>query len=104
MKELPRIGDRIRLVAMHDDPGPIATGQNGTVVDVTSHGSGADAWHQIDVSWDSGRALMLVSPPDEFEIIAGETQWTGRSISIARSISAWTPRLVRHPSSVSTKS
>jgi len=73
MKALPHKGDRIRLVAMHDDPDPIPAGQLGTVVGVASHGIGKDAWHQIDVSWDSGRTLMLVSPPDQFEIIAGET-------------------------------
>ena len=34
MNTLLRPGDRIRLVAMHDDPDPILVGQLGTVVDV----------------------------------------------------------------------
>jgi hypothetical protein len=68
MTEPPRKGDRIRLVAMHDDPDPIQVGQTGTVVGVYSHAE-QNTWHQIDVAWDNGRTLMLVSPPDLFEII-----------------------------------
>ena len=70
MTTLPRIGDRIRLLSMNDDPDPIAPDQTGTVVGVSSFGEGKDRWHQIDVSWDDGRTLMLVSPPDQFEIIS----------------------------------
>lgn len=71
MIQIPKRGDRIRLLAMQDDPDPIQVGQTGTVVSVAGHGGGKDAWFQIDVSWDNGRTLMLVSPPDAFEIIAG---------------------------------
>ena len=66
----PHPGDRIRLLAMHDDPDPIQAGQIGTVVGVTRHVGGEDEWFQIEVSWDKGRTLMLVSPPDVFEIVA----------------------------------
>ena len=69
MTSIPKPGDRIRLVAMRDDPDPVPARQLGTVVGVARHGSGNDAWHQIDVAWDNGRTLMLVSPPDEFEIV-----------------------------------
>ena len=69
MIKVPNPGDRIRLVSMRDDPHPIEAGQIGTVTGVSRHGAGADAWHQIDVAWDNGRKLMLVSPPDAFEII-----------------------------------
>jgi hypothetical protein len=71
MNTLPHPGDRIRLLAMHDDPDPIPVGQTGTVVGIKRHGSGQDEWFQIDVSWDNGRTLMLVSPPDVFEIVDG---------------------------------
>lgn len=71
MNTRPCPGDRIRLLAMHDDPDPIQVGQTGTVIGVTHHGSGQDEWFQIDVSWDTGRTLMLVSPPDVFEVIDG---------------------------------
>jgi hypothetical protein len=72
MNRTPRKGDRIRLVAMYDDPDPIPVGQVGTVVGVSRHGDGIDAWHQVDVAWDNGRTLMLVSPPDQFEIVHGD--------------------------------
>ena len=65
-----RVGDRLRLIAMQDDPDPIQIGEVGTVTGCRRNGGGRDAWFQIDVSWDNGRMLMLVSPPDEFEIIA----------------------------------
>jgi hypothetical protein len=64
-----RAGDRIRLVAMQGDPDPIQIGAVGTVIACRPNGGGHDAWHQIDVAWDNGRTLMLVAPPDEFEII-----------------------------------
>ena len=73
MNNIPSKGDRIRLVAMADDPDPICAGQTGTVIDVRRHGSGRDTWHQLDVAWDDGRTLMLVSPPDTFEIISSDT-------------------------------
>ena len=69
MTTIPRPGDRVRLLAMHDDPDPIQAGQLGTVVSVARHGTGTDTWHQIDVAWDNGRTLMLVSPPDRFEFV-----------------------------------
>ena len=68
MTSIPRAGDRIRLVSMQDDPAPVQVGQVGTVVSVSRHG-GKDAWDQIDVAWDNGRTLMLVSPPDRFAIL-----------------------------------
>ena len=63
-------GDRIRLVAMQDDPDPIQIGELGTVTDCRRNGGGKDAWYQVDVAWDNGRTLMLVSPPDKIEIVA----------------------------------
>lgn len=69
--KVPRTGDRIRLLSMRDDPDPIEAGQTGTVVGVARHADGRHIWHQIDVAWDNGRTLMLVSPPDRFEIVGG---------------------------------
>jgi len=62
-------GDRIRLVSMQDDPDPVKVGELGTVTGCRRYGGGRDAWLQIDVAWENGRTLMLVSPPDRFEII-----------------------------------
>lgn len=66
MTTIPRPGDRIRLLAKQDDPDPIPPGQEGTVVGVARQGG----WDQINVAWDNGRTLMLVSPPDRFAIVA----------------------------------
>jgi hypothetical protein len=66
-----RIGDRIRLVAMRDDPAPQQVGELGTVTGYRRNGGG-EGWFQIDVAWDNGRSLMLASPPDEFEIVLRE--------------------------------
>jgi hypothetical protein len=63
-----KVGDRIRLIQMVDDPDPIPAGTLGVVTEVHVH----SGWSQLEVSWDNGRALMLVSPPDRFEIIEGE--------------------------------
>lgn len=66
----PRPGDRIRLIAMPDDPNPVPVGSTGTVTFVKEHGSGARAWLQIGVDWDNGRGLMLSVPPDEWEAMS----------------------------------
>jgi hypothetical protein len=65
----PKAGDRIRLVSMRDDPRPIQPGETGTIVGIKRHTRSGRFWAQIDVSWDNGRRLMLVSPPDRFEVI-----------------------------------
>ena len=69
MNTIPRAGDRIRLLEMNDDPSPVPVGEEGTVVGIHHIGEDPDAWHQIDVTWDNGRTLMLVSPPDRFEVL-----------------------------------
>ena len=66
--QLPRPGDRIRLIYMPGDPDPIKPGATGTARKVTGHSFGLRApWTQIDVEWDNGRKLMLSVPPDEWE-------------------------------------
>ncbi|MBU6240081.1 MAG: DUF4314 domain-containing protein [Planctomycetes bacterium] len=62
-------GTRIRLVSMMDDPDPIPTGATGTVRGFHEHRFGRDLWQQIEVDWDNGRQLMLVTPPDVFEVL-----------------------------------
>ena len=63
-----KVGDRIRLIQMVDDPDPIPTGTMGTVTEIHIHSD----WTQVAVSWENGRMLMLSSPPDKFEIIDGD--------------------------------
>ena len=62
------VGDRIRIVHMVDDPDPVPAGTVGTVTEIHIHSD----WTQIEVAWENGRRLMLVSPPDKFEIIDGD--------------------------------
>ena len=69
MSNIPKPGDRIRLLAMPNDPDPIPAGEVGTVVSVARHGEGRNARHQVDVNWDHGRSLMLALPPDRIEIM-----------------------------------
>jgi hypothetical protein len=69
MSGFPRRGDRIRLLTMRNDPDPIERGTLGTVISCNRHDNCGNNWHQIDVAWDNGRTLMLVCPPDEFEIV-----------------------------------
>ena len=61
-------------------PDPILPGTTGTVTAVRRYGSGRDIWHQVDVDWDNGRKLMLVVPPDEFEVLAD----SAKSSTLAR--------------------
>ena len=67
---MPQPGDRIRLLAMPDDPDPIPPGATGTVTAVRQQRT----WAQVDVKWDNGRTLMLVVPPDEFEVVSSEAK------------------------------
>ena len=46
---IPKPGDRIRLVAMIDDPNTISVSATGTVNDARKHGSDANEWYQVDI-------------------------------------------------------
>ena len=59
-----KVGDRIRLVAMPDDPDPLPIGATGTVVSLTDGPFG-----QIGVEWDNGRTLFLIPGVDKFEVV-----------------------------------
>ena len=58
-------GDRIRLLAMPDDPDPIPAGSTGTVISATK-----GTFAQLEVDWDNGRTLALIPGVDQYEIIA----------------------------------
>jgi len=62
-------GDRIKLVAMPDDPHPIPAGSTGTVEETQYLSLGGRSSLQVCVKWDNGRNLALVMPPDTVEII-----------------------------------
>lgn len=61
-----KVGDRIELVSMTDDPDPIAPGTRGTVDYVNEVG---EDWTQISVNWDNGRRLSLSVPPDRYRVL-----------------------------------
>ncbi len=70
MNTIPKPGDRIRLIAMSEDPHPVPADSTGTVVGVHQIGTGRDKWFQVDVDWDNGRTLMLSIPPDEIVLLS----------------------------------
>ena len=61
-----RPGSRVRLISMPSttDPDPIDPGSLGTVLSVTE-----GLLPQIEVQWDSGRALFLLPDIDQYEVI-----------------------------------
>ena len=65
-----KIGDRIRLIDMPNDPCPIPAGTTGTVTGMTDLSKlmrQPDV--QIWVDWDIPRSLSLIWPVDKFEVI-----------------------------------
>lgn len=58
---LPSKGDRVRLLAMPDDPDPIPYGSEGTV-------EYADRL-QVRVKWDNGRGLNLIPEVDRWIVL-----------------------------------
>lgn len=65
LKPPARVGQRIQLVRMGDDPHPIPPGSTGEVLDVR-HVLGQ--WH-VAVQWDSGRTLSLVASVDIWTVL-----------------------------------
>ena len=70
---------------MPDDPNPVPIGSTGNVTFIKSHGSGQRAWIQIGVDRDNGRSLMLVVPPDEFEMVPSSRRPRARACRKMRS-------------------
>lgn len=60
-----KVGDRVKLVSMNDDPDPIPVGTKGTVTFVNDISFGTpEEFYQVGVDWDNGRMLMVITPPD----------------------------------------
>jgi hypothetical protein len=62
-----KVGDRIRLLKMDNDPNPILVGDCGEVTKVNEIKSFEEI--QVSVKWDSGRTLMVLLPHDIIEVI-----------------------------------
>lgn len=59
-----KIGDRVKLLHMPDDPDPVPVGTCGTVTFINHFPHGHDVRVQIGVAWDNGRSLSCLCPPD----------------------------------------
>ena len=55
-------GKRIRLIEMPEDPNPIQSGTEGTILYVDDAGT-------IHVLWDDGRKLGVIKGVDKYEIL-----------------------------------
>lgn len=64
-----QIGDRVRLIAMPNDPNPVPEGSEGTVEGIVHLAWGHDVQAQIWIKWDNGRKLACICPPDHLEVI-----------------------------------
>lgn len=62
----PKVGDRVRITGVMNDPDPLPVGLEGTVIEVTPPHY---AFQQYTVDWSpSGRTLMLL-PDDPFCVL-----------------------------------
>ena len=66
-----KVGDRIELMSMPDDPAPIEPGARGTITGITDTSglTGGRRSEQVSVKWNNGRTLHLVRPPDQFRVV-----------------------------------
>ena len=64
---IPKVGDRIELVSMGEDPDPITPGTRGTVAFI---GGWLGGQTQVGVAWDNGRGLMLLLPLDRIRVLS----------------------------------
>ena len=56
-----KVGDRVKLIEMVNDPNPIESGSEGVIYHI---GGGV-----VNVSWDNGRSLGLIIGEDKFNVI-----------------------------------
>ena len=69
MNPFVRAGDRIRLLAMPNDPDPVPAGSLATVTYVLCEDqTNPKHMDQIQVIWDNGRTLNLAPQVDRYEL------------------------------------
>ena len=67
-----KLGDKIKLLAMPQDPDALPAGATGTVTWQNPYRGSGEQWTQYRVAWDAPhekRSLMIVIPPDQVEVI-----------------------------------
>lgn len=64
-----KVGDRIRLLEMPEDPLPIEVGSTGTVKTVTHDDDPSGTFDQAWVEWDDKTRSLALVGVDRFEII-----------------------------------
>jgi len=62
-----KIGQKIELLEMENDPNPIPRGTRGVVVGINSTCCRGEL--SIEVIWENGRTLNLLYPEDKFREI-----------------------------------
>ena len=70
-----RVGQRVELRSMPEDPDPIAVGTQGVVESSTVVNLGPAGelrFEQVSVAWDNGRRIMACVPPDRLAVVDQE--------------------------------
>jgi len=66
-----KIGDRIELLEMPDDPCPIPIGTQGIIELITPvFFCGKQINTEILVKWDIKRSLRVIIPPDKIKVVS----------------------------------
>lgn len=64
-----RVGDRVQLIEMPDEPDAIPPGTQGVVDYINEVTYFRPPFTQIGVKWDNGRTLMMSVPPDVYVVV-----------------------------------
>jgi len=73
IEDIPLPGDTIELLHMSDDWDPILPGTKGIVKDITTQQFGSDFEEHINVDWEDGRTLKVITPLDDIRIVEKNT-------------------------------
>jgi archaellum component FlaG (FlaF/FlaG flagellin family) len=66
VSELPEVGDRVELLRTTDPYTRLKPGDVGTVTRISKHPSSYDV---VEITWDTGSALMLLQGVDEWRVL-----------------------------------
>lgn len=64
---MAKIGMRVRLIQMVDDPNPIDGDLEGTIDHIDDLGT-------LHINWDDGRKLGLIPGVDEYQLLPSEDE------------------------------